>query len=452
MVKVRDLTADASPTGDDLLHGTNNPGGTPGSRKWTLDNTLNYLLTRTQTWTGVNSFSDNIQLSATKKLFLDGGIDTSIRESAANVITFEIGGGDDFQLTSSAVNMFNNARIDINANNGVLSIQSPEVLNNHSGIYFNTSGTTLGFSSTISYGGIKAVQTQVTPSTLKSALSLFTNSGDLLRAGLTVSDNRDIVVGTTKRIYFDGGISETELMTGGNTYMVESAADQLEITVGGENGLRLHETGTEVNVVCGAANALATTAVDGFLYIPSMAGAPTGNSTDYTGKFPIVWDSTNKNLMINTATTTWEKIGSTPKGISVATYYDDTASLTTQLFIPPVGYATGGTGNGGINDSGTESQSSFPLSSSAITVTRVRIRIYDNPSTSAAGVQGLRNATDNNWIHQFTSVASANNTELDSGAISVSVDASDELAWSLQWSGTPSGGAEVLYIVEYEYN
>lgn len=40
--------------------------------------------------------------------------------------------------------------------------------------------------------------------------------------------------------------------------------------------------------------ALATTATDGFLYVPSCAGAPTGVPTSFPGRVPLVYDSTNK--------------------------------------------------------------------------------------------------------------------------------------------------------------
>lgn len=39
--------------------------------------------------------------------------------------------------------------------------------------------------------------------------------------------------------------------------------------------------------------ALATTATDGFLYIPTCAGPPTGVPTTFTGRIPLVYDSTN---------------------------------------------------------------------------------------------------------------------------------------------------------------
>lgn len=49
------------------------------------------------------------------------------------------------------------------------------------------------------------------------------------------------------------------------------------------------------NVVVGTA-AIATTATDGFLYVPTCAGTPTGVPTSYTGRAPIVINSTNNKL------------------------------------------------------------------------------------------------------------------------------------------------------------
>lgn len=54
---------------------------------------------------------------------------------------------------------------------------------------------------------------------------------------------------------------------------------------------------TNENVAVGDA-ALATTATDGFLYITSMAGPPTGTPTVKTGLTPIVVDSTNDDLYV----------------------------------------------------------------------------------------------------------------------------------------------------------
>jgi hypothetical protein len=52
------------------------------------------------------------------------------------------------------------------------------------------------------------------------------------------------------------------------------------------------------NVVCGNQAALATDATDGFLYVPTCAGAPTGVPTAYTGKVAVVFDTTNNKLYV----------------------------------------------------------------------------------------------------------------------------------------------------------
>ncbi len=50
------------------------------------------------------------------------------------------------------------------------------------------------------------------------------------------------------------------------------------------------------SVVAGGSVALATTATDGFLYVPTCAGTPTGTPTAITGMAPIVVDTTNNKL------------------------------------------------------------------------------------------------------------------------------------------------------------
>jgi len=50
------------------------------------------------------------------------------------------------------------------------------------------------------------------------------------------------------------------------------------------------------NIVAGASAALATTATDGFLYVPTCAGVPTGTPTAITGMAPIVVNTTNNKL------------------------------------------------------------------------------------------------------------------------------------------------------------
>jgi hypothetical protein len=79
-----------------------------------------------------------------------------------------------------------------------------------------------------------------------------------------------------------------------NTGLVSAAADTVAVVTGGAERARVDNNG---NVVVGT-GVLATNATNGFLYIPSCAGTPTGTPTAYSGRVPLVWDSTNSILYI----------------------------------------------------------------------------------------------------------------------------------------------------------
>ena len=65
--------------------------------------------------------------------------------------------------------------------------------------------------------------------------------------------------------------------------------------VGARTSLQVTSTGS---TVLGPQAALATNATDGFAYIPTCAGAPTGAPTAFTGKVAMVFDTTNNKLMV----------------------------------------------------------------------------------------------------------------------------------------------------------
>ena len=54
--------------------------------------------------------------------------------------------------------------------------------------------------------------------------------------------------------------------------------------------------------------ALATNATDGFLYVPSMAGSPTGTPVVKAGTLPIVIDSTHNRLLFYSSGA-WRAVG-----------------------------------------------------------------------------------------------------------------------------------------------
>lgn len=83
----------------------------------------------------------------------------------------------------------------------------------------------------------------------------------------------------------------------GGKYIIQTAP-------AGASGTSVNAFATGLTVTAPAVNmqpsvvvgnqALATTATDGFLYIPQCAGTPTGVPTAQTGRVPMVWDKTNK--------------------------------------------------------------------------------------------------------------------------------------------------------------
>lgn len=77
-----------------------------------------------------------------------------------------------------------------------------------------------------------------------------------------------------------------------NTGAFFPAADTVALATGGAERFRVTSAGS---VLVNTA-AIATSATDGFLYIPSCAGTPTGIPTAQTGRVPLVVDSTNNKL------------------------------------------------------------------------------------------------------------------------------------------------------------
>lgn len=116
---------------------------------------------------------------------------------------------------------------------------------------------------------------------------LGTQSQALDMGSNNITDVANIQINATSSLFLDGG---------GDTSLQEQGADDVTLTVGGVQGFEWQEIGTEVNSIVGKLSALALAATDGFLHISSTPGTPTGVPTAYTGKAPLVFDSTNNLL------------------------------------------------------------------------------------------------------------------------------------------------------------
>lgn len=131
-----------------------------------------------------------------------------------------------------------------------------------------------------------------------------------LKENTTGSDNIAIGFESGKRI--TGGSSLTSATSSifiGSDTRANSNSQSNQIVIGyqaeglGSNTVVLGNssivtTQLRGNVISGNQAALATTATDGFLYIPTCAGTPTGTPTSITGKVPMVADTTNNKLYI----------------------------------------------------------------------------------------------------------------------------------------------------------
>jgi hypothetical protein len=82
------------------------------------------------------------------------------------------------------------------------------------------------------------------------------------------------------------------IVAGGNTANTSLSFFTASVAAPVERA-RITSTG---NVVAGGSVALATNATDGFLYVPTCAGTPTGTPTAITGMAPIVVNTTNNKL------------------------------------------------------------------------------------------------------------------------------------------------------------
>lgn len=135
-----------------------------------------------------------------------------------------------------------------------------------------------GASLTDSYFGEGVEVAGATLDTTMNHTNVKAGSTDLSAGNWTFNGGRGTGTGTGSDIIF-------QVAPAGSTGSTQNTLVQT---------LRLTQS---KSVVVGS-SALATNATDGFLYVPSCAGVPTGTPTAQTGTIPIVVDSTNNKMYI----------------------------------------------------------------------------------------------------------------------------------------------------------
>ena len=134
-----------------------------------------------------------------------------------------------------------------------------------------------------------------------AAVPAITVGGDT-DTGIWYNANNSLSIatgGATRAIFNSSGVTVNVAGSAGAPSLFKDSAGlfwpsgtSIAISTGGTERLRLDSTG---NVIVNTA-AVATTATDGFLYVAGCAGTPTGVPTAYTGRVPIVVDTTNNKL------------------------------------------------------------------------------------------------------------------------------------------------------------
>jgi len=100
-----------------------------------------------------------------------------------------------------------------------------------------------------------------------------------------------------------GASSTSGITTGGNNTLIGARITGLSnpsnnIILADGGGVQVIRKDANHNQILGVEAALVTTATNGFTYIPTCAGTPTGTPTAITGKVPIVADTTNNKLYV----------------------------------------------------------------------------------------------------------------------------------------------------------
>jgi hypothetical protein len=123
--------------------------------------------------------------------------------------------------------------------------------------------------------------------------------------GTSTPAGRLEVAGTLGSVQINANGDQIAYTKNGFNYLTAAGASAtLQLQATGASGVIAFVTGISErmritsagNVVAGGSVALATTATDGFLYVPTCAGVPTGTPTAITGMAPIVVNTTNNKL------------------------------------------------------------------------------------------------------------------------------------------------------------
>lgn len=161
-------------------------------------------------------------------------------------------------------------------------------------------GTTGDFNSTLTAAGVTSV-TNATQAGLGTGAVTVTGGAYVTKDFIARGNSWIVSTGATANLFLTNTVAGAVLtgahgfniqMDSLNANLVNLEAGLFSLWTSNTERLRI----TALGSVCIGTTALSTSATDGFLYVNSCAGTPTGVPTTQTGRIPVQFDSTNNFL------------------------------------------------------------------------------------------------------------------------------------------------------------
>lgn len=173
--------------------------------------------------------------------------------------------------------------------------------------------------------------------------------------------------------------------------------------LGANPALYLETTGS---VVLGNKAALATSATDGFAYIPTSAGTPTGTPTSITGKSPIEVDTTNNKLYFYSGGAWQDATASTPPaGSDTEIQFNDSGAFGASSSLTWDGSALGVGGDIAISGTGKKITGDFSNATSTN-----RLSFQSSTTDGATHIIARPNGTSNSASFSVETDSTGTNT------------------------------------------